>query len=228
MKKKILMLMPFDMEAGTTIRAWYLAKELSKDHHITFRSYGPKRKSYREGNIKFSIAKKWLPNPLWHFAYMKQNFWYCLFHSYDVCYSFKPLPWSYLPAWIASRLKGKNLIIDWDEDESALMEQVHGKSLIVKILGRLEKFAVKHCDGIVVVSSYLLERAINLHEYTTVLIHNGVDEGRFSQLVKPVELQKPSILFIGALRPQFDIDLILKAMPIVLKKVPNAKCYIVG
>lgn len=93
-----------------------------------------------------------------------------------------------------------------------------------------EKFLINMADAIVAQSGTLkrvISRMYKIKRNKVRVIPNVVDEERF-KFVSPRSSNEPTVLFVGTLAKVQGIDLLIKAAPIVLKDVPQAKFMIVG
>ncbi len=66
---------------------------------------------------------------------------------------------------------------------------------------------------------------IGIPDHLITVIHNGVDSERFRPGVK---YPSPRILFLGRLRRYKSVDVIIRAMPIILQQIPELHLDIVG
>ncbi|HET6458484.1 MAG TPA: glycosyltransferase family 4 protein [Nitrosopumilaceae archaeon] len=66
-------------------------------------------------------------------------------------------------------------------------------------------------------------------DISTEIVYNGVDTNFYKpDLVRPYKKGDPQLLFVSALRRYKNTEAIIKTMPILLKKYPNAHLQIVG
>jgi glycosyltransferase involved in cell wall biosynthesis len=189
---------------------------------------------------------RWFPSFWWLFPieptilrkilHLLQDENIVLVHSHDLQAA--------LTSIIAGRIKGKKIVLDLHENYPEMRlarEWVPGKfNGLLKfrtILQKLwETICCKFCDHIIVVvnegKSRLMDKKIPADKISVIM--NTVDLNVFSDKnVKHLEnLQIPNdsfvICFIGIFAPDKGIDIAIKAMPHVLKKVPNARLLIVG
>jgi glycosyltransferase involved in cell wall biosynthesis len=233
---RILVLNPFELTAATTIRMEQLSRIIALEHRVLFVSYGDKAGRAEKENIEYIVFKKRFPSPFFHFHQMWLKLLVCLRERYDLIYVSKPLPWALLPALAAKLLRGKKLLLDWDEHELAIISRLSRNPLYLGIFGAIEKCGVKMADALVVVSPYLRKLALKwgYAKENIALVQNGVDPALFKVRLGPEALRKEYglrgriVMFLGSLRPQFDIDLVLRAMPLVIKEVREARLVIVG
>jgi phosphatidylinositol alpha-1,6-mannosyltransferase len=93
---------------------------------------------------------------------------------------------------------------------------------------RLLRFSLKRLDGVMPVSDYCGELALkNGAPVEKVhVIYNGTDPELFSPL--PLEVEPESVLTVGRLVPRKDIPTLMKALELVMEKVPKASLTVVG
>lgn len=133
---------------------------------------------------------------------------------YAACSGFHPLV---LSAW------GSDVLIDPER---------------YTFLKLLAKYALRKADLITCAGENLLERVVELGANLEKIkvIYFGVDTQKFRPLPANRSLRKkelglfdpPTIISIRALKPIYDIETLIKAIPSVLEKVPEAKFIIAG
>ncbi len=233
---RILVLNPFEITAATTIRMEYLSRVIANSHEVLFVSYGDREARFKKKGVECIIFRKRFPSPWFHFHQMWLKLLVCMKEDYDLLYVSKPLPWALLPALLARRIRKKKLLLDWDEHEHAIISRISKNRPYLWIMGSIERYGVRRSDGLVVVSPYLKRLALRwgYKKERIALVQNGVDPESFKpkadreKLRERFKLDGRIVMFLGSLRPQFDIDLVIKAMPLVKKKVTDAKLVIVG
>jgi len=105
----------------------------------------------------------------------------------------------------------------------------------------LEKFGAKIADIIITVSYAMRDSLISLGypEKKIRVVHNGVNQNKYDPSRFPEISSKefreaigvgnsPMILFIGRLSWVKGVDTLVRAMPFILREVPNAKLVILG
>ncbi|MFX1520891.1 MAG: glycosyltransferase family 4 protein [Promethearchaeota archaeon] len=94
-------------------------------------------------------------------------------------------------------------------------------------------------DHIITVSKYLKNELSSIHKVSPekiTVIYNGIDLTRFTpentklaqSILEQYELEPPIILYLGRLAPYKGVQFILKAVPLILKEMPNTKFLIAG
>jgi glycosyltransferase involved in cell wall biosynthesis len=101
-------------------------------------------------------------------------------------------------------------------------------------------FALRHgLDHVITVSKYLKNELISVHKVSPekiTVIYNGIDLTRFTpentkraqSILEKYDLEPPVILYLGRLAPYKGVQFILKAVPLILKEMPNTKFLIAG
>lgn len=101
----------------------------------------------------------------------------------------------------------------------------------------LTKYALRRADCIICVSSALKEKIIKLGaapskvEMTTI----GIDTQEFSPVLRSEVLLReldiagsPAVISSRSLKPIYDVETLIKAIPLVLQEIPGAKFIIIG
>lgn len=100
----------------------------------------------------------------------------------------------------------------------------------------LTKYALKRVDGIISVSLALKEEIIKLGAAPNKIkvIPMGIDIQKFSRglrkdaLLREIDIvDSPVVISVRNLEPIYDVETFIKAIPLVLREVPNAK-FIIG
>ena len=82
----------------------------------------------------------------------------------------------------------------------------------------------RRIDGLIAVSETARESFRKYFPGEYRIIPNGVDVKRF----KPGKKKRNQILFVGRFEPRKGLDYLLKAMPEVIREIPDARLYVVG
>lgn len=72
----------------------------------------------------------------------------------------------------------------------------------------------------------IVRRGINRQHVR--VIHNGIDHETYSVDTNLSKFEQPTILYVGRIKRYKSADVILRALPFVLKKIPAARLVIVG
>jgi len=111
------------------------------------------------------------------------------------------------------------------------------RSLNVDLQIKVQGYAWKHVDAVIVVSNFIKQIVISSFRNVKnfFVIPNGVDVNRFKPLDRfkarqalGIPVDKRVILFVGRLVKEKGLTILLKAMPLVLKKFPNTICVVCG
>lgn len=99
-------------------------------------------------------------------------------------------------------------------------------------LQRLERFAVNHADGLMTISRELLDYFTEQYDFdgVTGVVRNVPDLNRVNQ-IEIENLNYDSnflITYIGGFTSQRGLELAIKAMPEIVRSVPDAKLLLVG
>jgi len=130
--------------------------------------------------------------------------------SFDIR-TFKDFLWTLKPAWPIAKWNQRNV-------------------------KRMIKVFLNHCD-LVLSPSQKIKNKLQTYAVSTPIkiLPTGADTEEI-QTVNKINFRKlyhlnktqPLLLFVGRLAKEKNIELILRAMPLVLKEVPNAKLVIIG
>lgn len=108
------------------------------------------------------------------------------------------------------------------------------KNFLFKVI---TKYALERADGITYDSEFVKERLTRLHvELSRMrLILKGVDTKQFSSQQRSPELRSqlalsnsPTVISIRSLKPIYNVEMLIRAIPIILNQVPETKFIIVG
>jgi glycosyltransferase involved in cell wall biosynthesis len=112
----------------------------------------------------------------------------------------------------------------------------HGSDLMtLRAYNWIKKIVLRNARKITVVSNMLKEEALKIDSTLKVdVIPMGIDTKLFNpkkrdnSIKKNYKIKKEFLLFVGRLAPEKGIDVLIEAMPEVIKKFPNAKLLIIG
>jgi phosphatidylinositol alpha-1,6-mannosyltransferase len=125
---------------------------------------------------------------------------------------------------------------------SKMISYIHGEEVTAETqfrsFGQQRRTYLRHADAVVAVSNFTknaLMRLMAVPAEKITLIHNGVNTERFTPgmksnaLISRHNLQgKKIILTVGRIVPRKGLDTVIRALPRVLQKFPNAHYLIVG
>jgi hypothetical protein len=100
-----------------------------------------------------------------------------------------------------------------------------------KLRDRLEKRSILTADAVTAVSSAIVEetrRALGLTRSDFQVVPNSVNDSAFSPAEGIKETDSPMVLFIGRLEWRKGPDLLIRALPNVLKRQPRLRLCLVG
>src|SRR3989338_5553809 len=215
---KILMVSYSDCASGNASRVLNLALPLSRRHELTILFDGGDPPVGGQGNalpeqfrrldVRFTPWLGFLYPTLVLGIFVK------LFHGlgkkYDVVHCFKPLPTSFIPAWLLARLAGARLLLDWDDWEGKGGFADQDPPLLREFIDWFQGFALRHCDGIVAVSP-LLQKEAGKFSKNVFLLQNGAALGFFKPAPHP-QGTAFRLLFVGHLFKSCDLDLVLHGL----------------
>lgn len=157
-------------------------------------------------------------NDIWRYM----NLCRCITAPYDVAVVGYPGN-----AWTASLLKrsgrAKKLIYDdWDyhpglETNPALANKVE----------RRERLCARIADVVISVNGLLAELRIQQGARRVEVIPNGIDLSLFSQARVKAQ-HSPTLLYMGSLSPLWNVELAIRAMPALVRQIPNVRLLIAG
>jgi glycosyltransferase involved in cell wall biosynthesis len=238
---------------GVIVRYRELSKALGKmGHHIFL--IGPVYKSCRSPNLGdnvyvYPINMSFINNLkvrdksgiLWKALWILLFDVKCLvavsriFHSnrIDVCISSMP---HLLPYLIS-----KFFQLFWIFDTRAVSELENVGTIpgfFIPAIVAIERFLDKRADKLLVVSDCMKKTIVKLRGINPrriVVSEDGADMNRFNPLIPKgacsqyrVSESSPVVLYVGSLYMAKGIDRVIRAMPYILKKYPDAKLVIVG
>jgi glycosyltransferase involved in cell wall biosynthesis len=220
-----------DINSGNATRLLNLAKNLSKEFKVDI---------FFDGNKNNHIPHQFKNLKINFTPYLK-NLWITLscgvFHkmikglkNYDIIHCFKPLPSSFFPSLFISKVKGIKLIVDWDDWEGKRGFAEFDPFFLRDFLDWFQIFSIKNAYAITTPSTFLQKTAEKFNR-KVYLIPNGVDIDLFNPNIKKLKIRNkfncPLIVFVGLLNKACDIDVVIRAMTYVTKKI-DAKLLIVG
>ncbi|MFH0970375.1 MAG: glycosyltransferase family 4 protein [Candidatus Diapherotrites archaeon] len=151
-----------------------------------------------------------------YFALAKEN--------HDVIHAYGTNSLTTLAA-LAAKKKGQCMVITGASSisSSPLRKKLH------PLMYAMYRFLAKKIDSLICVSAYeyeLFKQNIPLPEEKYARIPNGIDVEKFASIKKKV--QKHSILTVARLVKQKGVHRLVRALPLIMKKFPDAHLFIVG
>lgn len=214
---KICMVSYSDINSGNATRILNLAKYISEKFDVDIIFDGSKSNnfpdSFKDLNIKFT---PYLKNVYLTLAFgIIYKILYGLFKNYEVVHAFKPLPTSFIPAYIISKIHRSKLFLDFDD-----WEKEGGLGFRMPFLSEFIDISIKKSDRVTVVTNFLNNETLKLNK-KVVFIPNGANVDFF----KPSKSKNKNIvIFVGILFKTCDVDMVIRAM----KYVNNGKLIVVG
>jgi len=216
---------------GVESVVYYNAKNLiKKGHKVTVIAFdkGPYRREKFEGVdvVRIPINFEFGAQPI-SFRLLAEV-WK---HDFDVCNLHEPNPFANAVTYLMLALRRKPYVVTYHSDillGGGKREGVQFKLLKIayKALERL--FIFRSAKRIMPTSPQYIEMSDTLPSYRDKLevIPNGVDLSKYT----PSKNWKPNhtILFVGRLIYYKGAQYLIKAMPLVLKKAPDAKLIMAG
>jgi len=156
----------------------------------------------------------------------------------DLIHIAKPHPMNGIAGIIAKWLQGKQLFLDCDDYEAA--SNRFGNRWQQSIIAFFEKRIPMHAKIITTNTHFMEQKLISwgIQKEKIVYLPNGIDPNRFpipnkatlETLKNQINIQNRKVVaYIGTISlPSHPIDLLLRAFPDVLNKVPDSVLMIVG
>jgi len=245
MLRRILFLNHNYENYGTYFRCYYLGKYLSiLGHNITLvcasKSNFDLRIRTKAINNNFRIIT--LPRlkiheyHTGHILRMLINSEIVILKDFDILHSFAVAqPSTGIPTVLCRLLKGKPVVVDWDDDWSDGLGRYHPYP-IWRAVSYLEKYIPKMADKITVASEFLKNKSLQ-YGYESKKIFK-LPNGSNIDFIKPIDMSKarqylglkqeePIILAMGHTYME-SMDILLKTYSKIAEINPRIKLYIIG
>jgi len=243
---RILILNHNNENYGTYFRCFFLGKYLAmRGHTVTMLCASGRNFDFlirsKKINSNFKIIT--LPRVRYHKYFTGQLelrlpvlLVFVLFYRYDILHAFTVAqPQIGIPAWIAKKIRGKKLVIDWDDLWGGGFSEEHPFP-IKQVLCFFETKIPFIADRVTVASEYLLNRAqeIGLDPKIIYKIPNGANIGEIQPLDKDksrelCNLPKNENLIVAVGNTYTkSLNLLFDAFGKVLQKMPNTRLVMVG
>ncbi len=136
---------------------------------------------------------------------------------------------TYPPAYfIGKKLKAKK-VATWHE--TWIGEWIKNKGLITGLFGEIwERFSLKlKWDRIISVSIFTKEKLVDqgINPKKIIVIPNGIELKKLKE-IKANKNQHPTICFFGRINWQKNIDVLIKSIALIKKRIPKIQCVIMG
>lgn len=170
------------------------------------------RDPYAPSFVEMSIKDLW--------RYM--NLCRCITAPYDVAVYGYPGN-----AWTASLLKrsgrAKKLVYDdWDYHPG-----LETNPLLANKVERRERLCARTADVVISVNDLLAELRVQQGARRVEVIPNGINLSLFSQARVKTQ-HPPTLLYMGSLSPLWNVELAIRAMPALVRQIPNIRLLIAG
>lgn len=91
-----------------------------------------------------------------------------------------------------------------------------------------EKFAISKIPNIIVCSMAMKNLLKEKSRSKIVVIPNGIDYDDNNRILTEIKLHHPNVLFVGLLQDVKGIDILIRAVPLIMRSIPNIYVYIAG
>ncbi len=144
----------------------------------------------------------------------------------DIVIITKPTPIT-LPGLLPKLLSRTPVVLDLDDLGSEVMK-VEGQSrLACRLVAWCERLCMRYSDALVAASTLLRDHVSKLHPGRPVLLlPNGVEPGQYQVVAE--RRPRRAVYFFGAINRLDLVADLLRAMPEVLRQVPDARLTVVG
>lgn len=224
---------------GASVAAYYLAKEMTKkSHELNIFTTSIDSKDHIEENGKMTIYRYGT-----NFKILTSNISLGMFlkpvkHDTDIVHTHFDIAPGPIASLMFAKKKDIPLIVtyhgDWSEDFGGYIRRIgitiHNKYLVDKVLS--------NADLIISPSEHYISESRFLRRYRNkiVVIPNGVNLQEFELSYTKEEcrkklnlpIDKKILLFLGYLSPYKGPDILVKAMPKIIKEVPDTELVFVG
>ena len=231
MKMKIVMLGGIHVnkpKGGVQMHIDRLANHLSKREDIELHliTFGSEKKELKNGNLRIHVLKRWLP---WYFhlpfevMILKREIFRIdpdIVHAHESC-----MPYSTAAALVSKKyptlLTMHMVITEWI--------RLEGKSSTLTRLITIanEKYVLSKIPNIIAVSPYVKDLIDDMTQSKIYVVSNGVDFGDVENIWQ-YELDGHIIFYIGMLLKVKGVDILIKAIPMIKKSIPDVYLLIAG
>jgi glycosyltransferase involved in cell wall biosynthesis len=232
--KKLLMLSTGSYKGTLTIRLRDLARHLSKKYDVAVMS--PPADKYNGFKPDYSLKPEGhkLVQP-WQLAthspianlvpYLFTSLFHIMKSRADIIYIYKPTPITVLG--LVPRLWGRQVILDMDDLGSEVMKLEGQSGVNVTLVALSERLAMRFASQVVVTSTLLESEVKARHPRKSVLLlPNGVEPSDYTDV--PQTPLRNAVYSFGAINRLNLIEDLLRAIPLVVKEIPDAQFTIAG
>jgi glycosyltransferase involved in cell wall biosynthesis len=192
-------------------------------HLITF---GSEKKELKNGNLRIHMLKRWLP---WYFhlpfevmilrrEVLKIN--PDIVHAHESC-----MPYSTAAALLSKKyltlLTMHMVIKEWIrlEGESSILTRL--------ITLQNEKYVLSKLRNVIAVSPYVKDLIGEMTQSKIYVVSNGVDFEDVEN-IRQYQLGRHIIFYVGMLEKRKGVDILIRAISIIKKEIPDAHLFIAG
>jgi glycosyltransferase involved in cell wall biosynthesis len=233
--RRLLMLCSGSYNSTLTIRLRYLARHLANAWDITIIT--PPADKYNDFTpdyaLKLPFARLVQPwqlttrSPMINLIpYLFSALVQVLRARADMVVIYKPTPITVL-GLVPKLLTRTPVVLDLDDLGSEVIKGEGRSRLTYSLVDWSERLCMRYANTIVVVSTTLRDHVRQIHpDKRVLLLPNGVEPGEYHV----VEEQQPrhAVYYFGAFNGLELIEELLRAMPAVLRQVPDARLTVVG
>lgn len=235
-KIKVLMLANFplgDMKGGVAVHTAKLIKSISElsDEEIDFYliSFGNKSCLFNKGNVKIKIIKSHKLYYIFPFVALLRLRCEAIKINPQIIHvqGSNVSPYLLYSLLVRSHIV-KIVTVHGLVQIESMYSKPHKNSIFKFLYVLLEKYALKNISEIIVCSpqmEYLIRGMTNSRIH---VIPNGIDIEHFNKSQMNYPICHPSIFFVGMLKKVKGVEILLKAMQIVLNRISKAHLYIAG
>lgn len=232
---KLLMLSSGSYHSTLSIRLRHLARHLAGEFDVTiiarladeYNDFTP------DNSLRLPFARLIQPwqlatrkAPLNLLSYVFSAILAILRCEADMIVIYKPTPITALG--LLPKLLGRTqVVLDMDDLGSEVMKREGRSKLICGLVAWSEWLCIRYADAVIVVSTALFRHALRLSPTKPVLIlPNGVEAGDYREVASGPT--RHAVYYFGAINRLDLIEDLLRAMPEVLREVPDVQLNIIG
>ena len=218
---KICLVDPLSLFEGTGIRLTNIGKVLYKLGHevILLSTARPNQKCPEVPFEIITLPPSFKNKRISYVLSSFPKFFHLIKEDFDIVHSIKAIPYATLPSLIASRIKSKKVVLDWDDWEG---KEGLGRFMpfpIKEIHTLFERWVPYRVDGVIVGTNFLKNYLKSKNFKKPIgYLPNGINLKEYEN-VKKVKLPENSIAIVGNLTGISDLPYVLHSVSIALKKL---------
>jgi len=233
---RITMLGSGSVKSSLSFRLIQLARELSRSgHEATAILPSADKYNHFTADPKARIPGVKLCQP-WQFRthapilnllpYLVSGTWNLFRSRPDMVYLYKPTPITII-GLLPKLFSRTPAILDLDDLGSEVMRRQGQSSLMVRLVAWCERLALRYADAVVVTSTFLEATVLERYPDKPVLVlPNGVDVARYDETKE--QAPRPHIYYFGTVDNLDLVEYLLRAAPVVIKEIPQARFTVIG